>query len=192
MPGICGFIFTDAAIDWRTATWSGCSSRIRQFDWQHVERAGLGLRVTPPWGVSTWESCRIAPRGRQGVQNEYDTTYHARHGEEGDGFTRVDFDLARGHLAITCDPFGMMPLFYAEVAGGLVFATELKSVLAHPAVECRIDERGLADFLTFGFLMGEKYRAGGRDVRCLPGGALSWGSAADRTASAQPHMGVSR
>ena len=65
----------------------------------------------------------------------------------------------------------MMPLFYTEVAGGLVFATELKGVLAHPAVECRIDERGLADFLTFGFLMGEKSLV--RDVRCLPGGAAS-------------------
>jgi asparagine synthetase B (glutamine-hydrolysing) len=51
----------------------------------------------------------------------------------------------------------------------LVFATELKAVVAHPAVECRLDDRGLADLLAFGFILGQKTLAQG--VECLPGGA---------------------
>lgn len=91
------------------------------------------------------------------------------HGEETDGFTRVEYDEPMQRLTITNDPFGMMPLFYFHTAELLVFGTELKAVLAHPAASPQLDPRGLADLMTFGFVFGEKTLV--HNVKCLPGGS---------------------
>jgi asparagine synthase (glutamine-hydrolysing) len=89
------------------------------------------------------------------------------HGERSDGFTHVEYDEDSQSVTITNDRLGMMPLFYARTKGALVFSTELKGVLAHTDVQFQLDERGLADLMAFGFLLGEKTLA--RGVRCLPG-----------------------
>ena len=91
------------------------------------------------------------------------------HGEETDGFTLVEYNELNQTVTITNDPFGMMPLFYVQKGDLLIFATELKALLAHPAVTAQLDPRGLADLMTFGFIFGEKTLV--RDVACLPGGS---------------------
>ena len=61
-----------------------------------------------------------------------------------------------------------MPLFYCRTKGaGLRYGGE--GGAAHPDVEARLDERGLADLLAFGFVLGEKTLI--RGVGCLPGGS---------------------
>jgi len=104
-----------------------------------------------------------------GILPTHNAPYHWLHGEEQDGFTLVEYDEPTQTLTITNDAFGMMPLFYYHDAHLLIFATELKAVLAHPAVTTQLDPRGLADLMTFGFIFGKKTLV--QKVKCLSGGS---------------------
>jgi asparagine synthase (glutamine-hydrolysing) len=56
-------------------------------------------------------------------------------------------------LVLARDPFGIKPLYLRRDSLGLVFASELRALLQSRRVEPRIDREGLADFLTFGFVL---------------------------------------
>jgi asparagine synthase (glutamine-hydrolysing) len=59
---------------------------------------------------------------------------------------------ARGRtLLLARDRLGVKPLYYARLPGGLVFGSEPKALLEHPAVTPDLDEDAFADYLTFGF-----------------------------------------
>jgi asparagine synthase (glutamine-hydrolysing) len=51
------------------------------------------------------------------------------------------------------DPFGVKPLYYVEVDGELVFASEIKALLAHPRVRACVNRKGLQQYLTFQFCL---------------------------------------
>src|SRR5881394_4077320 len=52
------------------------------------------------------------------------------------------------------DPLGHKPLYFARIPGGIVYATELRAILASGLVgEKRIDPIGLASAVWNGFLM---------------------------------------
>nr|WP_106782079.1 asparagine synthase (glutamine-hydrolyzing) [Lysinibacillus timonensis] len=53
-------------------------------------------------------------------------------------------------LTIFRDRLGVKPLFYAEVAGGLLFSSEIKAILSHPKVKAEINQEGLAEVLGLG------------------------------------------
>jgi asparagine synthase (glutamine-hydrolysing) len=60
---------------------------------------------------------------------------------------------AERELILARDGLGRQPLHIAPLpSGGVVFASELKGVLAHPAVERRIDPAALTAYLTFGYV----------------------------------------
>ncbi|MFF5433225.1 asparagine synthase (glutamine-hydrolyzing) [Streptomyces griseofuscus] len=61
-------------------------------------------------------------------------------------FALYDADARRVMLAR--DHAGIVPLFYTVVDGLLVFASEIKAILRHPAVSPRVDLRGLDQVLT--------------------------------------------
>jgi asparagine synthase (glutamine-hydrolysing) len=48
-------------------------------------------------------------------------------------------DRRNGGTWLARDRLGIKPLYYAETPGGIVFASEIKALFAHPAVPCRPD-----------------------------------------------------
>ena len=57
-----------------------------------------------------------------------------------------------GHqqLWLITDKFGLKPIYYAENATRLIFASEIKAVLCDPNVSRRQNPRGLAQFFSLG------------------------------------------
>ncbi len=53
-------------------------------------------------------------------------------------------------LFLARDRMGVKPLFYAETPRGVVFASEIKTILAHPAVKPELDREGAAQILLLG------------------------------------------
>ncbi|MEU3624234.1 asparagine synthase (glutamine-hydrolyzing) [Amycolatopsis coloradensis] len=58
------------------------------------------------------------------------------------------YDTRKRTLVLARDHAGVIPLFYAVVAGRLVFGSEIKAILAHPDVPRAVDLRGLDQVLT--------------------------------------------
>jgi asparagine synthase (glutamine-hydrolysing) len=61
-------------------------------------------------------------------------------------------DVRTGELFLARDRMGKKPLCWAECGGTFVFASELKAVLAHPAVCARLDPAALNEYLGFEYV----------------------------------------
>src|SRR5205823_9858526 len=59
------------------------------------------------------------------------------------------WDERRGELFLARDRLGVKPLYYARPAGGFVFGSEIKSLLAHPAITPDLDAEAFYHYLTF-------------------------------------------
>jgi asparagine synthase (glutamine-hydrolysing) len=59
------------------------------------------------------------------------------------------FDRKRERLLLARDHVGIAPLFYTVVGNLLIFASEIKAILQHPAVSREVDLTGLDQMLTF-------------------------------------------
>jgi asparagine synthase (glutamine-hydrolysing) len=66
-------------------------------------------------------------------------------------FAFAIWDARHRRLVLARDRIGVKPLFYLRLPGGLVFASEIKAILCHPAVRPELDEQALYDYLTFAF-----------------------------------------
>ena len=53
-------------------------------------------------------------------------------------------------LFLARDRIGVKPLFYKLHKGGLIFASEIKTILCYPNVKAQLDARGAAEVLLFG------------------------------------------
>jgi len=79
------------------------------------------------------------------------------------------YDLAEDSLFLARDRLGVKPLFYAELSdGALVFASELKGLLAHPLLRRVPSPQGIEDFLAYGYVPDDSSIVEG--VRKLPAG----------------------
>ena len=65
-------------------------------------------------------------------------------------FAFAVWEERRGRLFLARDRIGVKPLFYYRTDGGLLFASELKTLLAHPLVPHEIDREGVAELLLLG------------------------------------------
>ena len=62
------------------------------------------------------------------------------------------WDRAAGTLFCARDLFGIKPLYYYQKGACLLFASEIKAFLAHPAFEKRLNEARLPDWLSMEYL----------------------------------------
>jgi asparagine synthase (glutamine-hydrolysing) len=67
-------------------------------------------------------------------------------------FAFAVWDRERGRLTLGRDRVGKKPLYYWRSPETFVFASEIKGVLAHPAVSCQLDEHAISAYLTFGYI----------------------------------------
>ncbi len=65
-------------------------------------------------------------------------------------FAFAIWDETKQQLFLARDRLGIKPLFYARRGSSFLFASELKALLAHPAVQPEVDAEGLAEIFAIG------------------------------------------
>ena len=65
-------------------------------------------------------------------------------------FALAVWEQRRRRLFLARDRIGVKPLFYKRHEGGLVFASEIKTILAYPTVRAELDREGAAQLLLLG------------------------------------------
>ena len=86
------------------------------------------------------------------------------------------WDGARKRLLLARDRLGIKPLYYAVTDRGLLFASEIKSIVASGQLEPALNEAILPEYLATGFVSGdETFFRGIRKL--LPGRTLTWSAA---------------
>lgn len=65
-------------------------------------------------------------------------------------FALAIFDVYNKRLFVARDKMGVKPFFFAERDGSFIFASEIKTLLCHPAVKPNIDENGIAELIFIG------------------------------------------
>jgi asparagine synthase (glutamine-hydrolysing) len=88
-------------------------------------------------------------------------------------FAFAIYDQTRRVLFLARDRAGEKPLYWAEHRGGLVFASELKALMADPEFPRRLSPEGLAYYLSFGYVPGDKCILQGAH-KLMPAHCLSW------------------
>ena len=78
-------------------------------------------------------------------------------------FAFAIWDAERRQLLLARDRLGVKPLYYFDDGQRLIFASEIKAILRHPAVSAALNPQGLSHFLSLKS-MGE-YRSN----TCLAG-----------------------
>ncbi|WP_460346514.1 asparagine synthase (glutamine-hydrolyzing) [Actinoallomurus acanthiterrae] len=83
-------------------------------------------------------------------------------------FAFAIYDRRERRLFLARDHLGVLPLHYATTRDQIVFGSEAKAVLNHPAVAREVDLVGLDQVLTFPGLVSPRTMF--RDIHSLPGG----------------------
>ena len=69
-------------------------------------------------------------------------------------FSFIILDRQRNQLIVARDHFGIKPLYFFSDKEHLLFASEIKALLEHPAVKAEVNNASLKEYLTFQFLLG--------------------------------------
>jgi asparagine synthase (glutamine-hydrolysing) len=94
-------------------------------------------------------------------------------------FAFAVYDKKSNSLFMARDRVGEKPLYWAEHRGGIVFASELKALMADGEFPRRLSAEGLAYYLTFGYVPGDKCILEGVH-KLMPAHSLSWSLTAGR------------
>jgi asparagine synthase (glutamine-hydrolysing) len=85
-------------------------------------------------------------------------------------FALAYWDRTARSLLLARDRLGEKPLYYAERDGELIFASEIKALLAIPGFERRVDPVALDEYLSLQYVTGQRTLFDG--IRKLPPGHL--------------------
>ncbi|OJF09558.1 asparagine synthetase B family protein [Couchioplanes caeruleus] len=115
--------------------------------------AGRGMAPAPETGVAGLVAHAYLAEGPSGVT-----------GLTG-AFAVAVWDGRAEELLLVRDRLGTQPIYYHLTDSGIVFASERKGLLAHPAVEAQIDLNGLRELFTCAGAAGHGVFAGVHQVR---------------------------
>jgi asparagine synthase (glutamine-hydrolysing) len=65
-------------------------------------------------------------------------------------FAFAYYEPARQRLVLARDSIGIKPLYIAQIPGGLIFASEVRALIASGRIERTLDPRGIAGLLAYG------------------------------------------
>jgi len=85
-------------------------------------------------------------------------------------FALALWDRRDRKLLLARDRYGIKPLYHARIGNTLVFASEIKGLLAHGVLQPAIDVDGLAEYLTFQNFFTDRTLF--KDVHLLPPGTI--------------------
>ncbi len=90
------------------------------------------------------------------TQTDTETILHLYDAEGDDCVKRLNgifafalWDGRRQRMLVARDHFGIKPLYYSELPGGVVFGSELKSLLVHPEISRELDQQAIHQHLSF-------------------------------------------
>lgn len=83
-------------------------------------------------------------------------------------FAAAVWEADARRLRLIRDRLGVKPLYYADIGGRLLFASEVKALLSYPELAREIDPAALDGYLTYGFVPGPHTLL--RDVHQVPPG----------------------
>jgi len=66
------------------------------------------------------------------------------------------WDSRTRELVLARDRLGIKPIYYARIDGGIVFASEIKAILASGMIEAELDETVVEEYLMFRYVAGER------------------------------------
>ncbi len=86
---------------------------------------------------------------------------YLEHGEEcvrqlNGMFAFLIYDARTGQVLAARDHFGIKPLYCFQNRDLILFGSEIKAILQHPAARAEADLDGLRDYVTFQFVLGER------------------------------------
>jgi len=87
-------------------------------------------------------------------------------------FALALWDKSLRRLLLARDRYGIKPLYYTWRGDTLLFGSEIKAIVAHPAHRTSMDLEGLVEYLTFQNFFTERTLF--QDVHLLPAGSYLW------------------
>lgn len=85
-------------------------------------------------------------------------------------FAFAIWDRRQNELTLARDRYGIKPLYYTLKNGTFLFGSEIKAILAHPAVAAEMDLKGLLEYFTFQNFFTDNTLF--KDIRLLPAGTI--------------------
>jgi asparagine synthase (glutamine-hydrolysing) len=129
-----------------------------------------------------------ADRGISSDTTDAELLLHAYHAWGESCVERLIGDLAfalwderRDMLFCARDHFGVVPLYYAEVDGGLIVSNALDCVRLHPRVSNRLNEAAIGDYLLFGCNQDRRTTFFSEVQRLPPAHVMTWSDGRMRT-----------
>lgn len=86
-------------------------------------------------------------------------------------FAFAVWDREARRLTLARDRYGIKPLYWAKFGNVLLFASEQKAILSHPAARHTLDREGLIEYFTFQNIFTDRTLL--KDVRLLPPGTVA-------------------